>query len=163
MLSVQTHLCLLHSVWRVQVSSTKRNQTTRYLLINSYLITELPAPTSAAAPTDAAAPPAAAATTAATAAATPPPPTDPLPHPEPAAIPASHDPAQPAADLCPVSRLRLLLHLRTNAAVSAAPAQPVAGPQPSFARHPTHAFAGESAQVEPFFFLIPILMELASY
>lgn len=129
---------MLHSIWRVQVSSTKKNQTTRCSFINSYLITELPAPTPAATPTDAAAPP-----PAATAAATPSP-TDPLPRPEPAAIPASHNPAQPAADLCPLSRLYLLLHLWTTAALPAAPAQPVTGPQPSFASHPTHVFTGES-------------------
>lgn len=135
------------------VCGESRSQTTRCPFINSYLITELPAPTPAAAPTDAAAPPPAAATaaSAASAAATPSP-TDPLPHPEPAVIPASHDPAQPAADLCPVSRLCLLLHLRTTAAFPAAPAQPVAGPQPPFARHPAHAFAGESAPIQLFLF-----------
>lgn len=117
------------------------NKTTLSSFINSYLITELPAPTPAAAPADAAPPPPAATTTTAT---TSPSPTDPRPHPEPAVIPASHDPARPPADLRLVSGLHLLLHLWTAAALPAAPAQPVAGPQPFFARHPTHASAGES-------------------
>lgn len=104
----------------------------RCRLINSYLITQLPAPTPATASADAAAPPPTAAT-----------PSPPDPHPEPAALPASHDPTQPAANLCPLSRIRLLLHLRTRAAVAAASAQPVPGPQPPFACHPAPASVGE--------------------
>lgn len=104
-------------------------------LITSYLIAQLPAPTLAAAPADAAAP--------STAAATPSPPD---PQPEPAALPASHDPTRPAANLRPLSRIGLLVHLGPPAAVAAASAQPVPGPQPPFARHPAPAFAGELYQ-----------------
>lgn len=127
-LCAKAHICVRCS----QFTSKRATQTIWFPFVNSYLITELPAPAPAAAPTDAAASPAATAAT--------PSPTDP----EPAAIPASHDPRQPAADLCPFPRFCLFLHLWAAAAVAAPQTKPVAGPQPSFTSNPAHAFACES-------------------
>lgn len=126
--------CLLNCAVRSGLRS--RYHTTVFPLINSYLITQLPAPTLAAASADAAPPSTAAAAT----------PSPPDPHPEPAALPASHDPTQPAANFCPLSRIRLLLHLWPSAAVATTSAQPVPGPQPPFTCHPAPAFAGEFYQ-----------------